>query len=187
MGAEIIIVPAAFLLTGYVVFTIVDGILRWRRLRVSTEFQGKLLERIGFTREFGEFLNTEGGGRFIDVIGTERGGSAHARILRAVQTGIVLVVLGAALFMFIRWVTLPYPVPENLGFLATVATAIGVGLLLSSVVWSILLEKDGTNRRSGAPCASRDHRVVRCLSSRSLPSASSTAVMRGHCGGPCIG
>ena len=27
MGAEIIIVPAAFLLTAYVVFTIVDGIL----------------------------------------------------------------------------------------------------------------------------------------------------------------
>ena len=143
MGTEIIIVPAAFLLTGYVVFTIVDGILRWRRLRVSTEFQGKLLERIGSTREFGEFLNTEGGGRFIDVIGTERGGSAHTRILHAVQTGIVLVVLGAALFLFVRWVTLPYPVPENLGFLATVSTAIGLGLLLSSFVSYRLSRKMG--------------------------------------------
>jgi hypothetical protein len=143
MGPEIIIVPAAFLLTAYVVFTIVDGILRWRRLRVSTEFQGKLLERIGSAREFGEFLGSEGGGRFIDAMATERGGGAHTRILRAVQTGIVLVVLGAALFLFLKWVTLPYPVPENLGFLATVSSAIGLGLLVSSFVSYRLSRKMG--------------------------------------------
>ena len=143
MGSEIIIVPAAFLLTAYVVFTIVDGILRWRRLRVSTEFQGKLLERIGSAREFGEFLGSEGGGRFIDAMATERGGSAHTRILRAVQAGIVLVVLGAALFLFLKWVTLPYPVPENLGFLATVSSAIGLGLLVSSFVSYRLSRKMG--------------------------------------------
>src|SRR6185503_7474558 len=114
-----------------------------RRLRVSTEFQGKLLERIGSAREFGEFLNTEGGGRFLDVIASERGGSAHSRILRAVQAGIVLVVLGAALFLFVKWVTLPYPVPENLGFLATVSSAIGLGLLVSSFVSYRLSRKMG--------------------------------------------
>jgi hypothetical protein len=107
MGSEIIIAPAAFLLAGYVIFTIVDGFIRWRRLRVSTEFQAKLLDRIGSAREFGEFLNTEGGGRFLDVISTENGGSAHNRILRAVQTGIVLTVLGAALFGFVAAVSLP--------------------------------------------------------------------------------
>ena len=134
MGAEIIIAPAAFLLVGYIIFTIVDGLIRWRRLRVSTDFQAKLLDRIGSTQEFGEFLNSEGGGRFLDVISTEKGGTAHARILRAVQMGIVLTVLGAALFLFVATVSLPYPVPENLQFLATVTTAIGAGSLLSSVV-----------------------------------------------------
>jgi hypothetical protein len=59
MGSEIIIVPAAFLLLGYVVFTIVDGILRSRRLRVSTEFQGKLLERIG-SAEAGSLVSSRG-------------------------------------------------------------------------------------------------------------------------------
>jgi hypothetical protein len=67
----------------------------------------------------------------------------HERILRAVQTGIVLVVLGAALFVFVKWVTLEYPIPENLGFLATVSTAIGVGLLLSSFVSYRLSRKMG--------------------------------------------
>lgn len=143
MGSEIIIAPAAFLLAGYVIFTIVDGFIRWRRLRVSTEFQGKLLDRIGSAREFGEFLNTEGGGRFLDVISTEKGGSAHTRILRAVQTGIVLTVLGAALFVFVATVSLPYPVPENLRFLATVTTAIGAGLLISSFVSYRLSRKLG--------------------------------------------
>lgn len=143
MGPEIIIAPAAFLLAGYVIFTIVEGFIRWRRLRVSTEFQGKLLDRIGSAREFGEFLNTDGGGRFLDVISTEKGGSAHTRILRAVQTGIVLTVLGVALFTFVKMVSLPYGVPENLLFLATVTTAIGAGLLISSFVSYRLSRKLG--------------------------------------------
>lgn len=143
MGSEIIIAPAAFLLAGYIIFTIVDGIVRWRRLRVSTDFQSKLLDRIGSAREFGEFLNTEGGGRFLDVLSTEKGGSAHTRILRAVQTGIVLTMLGGALFVFVKAASLPYPVPENLQFLATVTTAIGAGLLLSSVVSYRLSRKLG--------------------------------------------
>ena len=72
-----------------------------------------------------------------------KGGSAHNRILRAVQTGIVLTVLGAALFGFVAAVSLPYPVPENLRFLATVTTAIGAGLLISSFVSYRLSRKLG--------------------------------------------
>ena len=67
----------------------------------------------------------------------------RVRILRAVQAGIVLVVLGAALFLFLKWVALPYPVPENLGFLATVSSAIGLGLLVSSFVSYRLSRKMG--------------------------------------------
>jgi hypothetical protein len=143
MGSEIIIAPAAFLLAAYVIFTLVDGVVRWRRLRLTTDFQGKLLERIGSAREFGEFLNTEGGGRFLDVMSAEKGGSAHTRILRAVQTGIVMTILGAALFIFVGSVSLPEFVPENLAFVATVSTAIGLGLLISSFVSYRLSRKMG--------------------------------------------
>ena len=101
------------------------------------------MDRIGSAREFGEFLNTDGSGRFLDVISTEKGGSAHTRILRAVQTGIVLTVLGVALFTFVKMVSLPYGVPENLLFLATVTTAIGAGLLISSFVSYRLSRKLG--------------------------------------------
>ena len=75
------------------------------------------------TVEGGRLFHNDGRGRFLDVISTEKGGSAHMRILRAVQTGIVLTMLGAALFLFVETVSLPYPVPENLQFLATVAAA----------------------------------------------------------------
>jgi hypothetical protein len=56
------------------------------------------------------------------------------------------------LFGFVAAVSLPYPVPENLRFLATVTTAIGAGLLISSFVSYRLSRKlgliDGHGRRS---------------------------------------
>jgi hypothetical protein len=45
--------------------------------------------------------------------------------------------------VFVATASLPYPVPENLRFLATVTTAIGAGLLISSFVSYRLSRKLG--------------------------------------------
>lgn len=145
MLVPIIIVPAFFLMVGWVVYVVVDGFRRRQQLRLATEFHGKLLDRIGSAKEFGEFLNTSGGAQFLDSLTIEREGGPHLRILRALQTGLVCLALGVGLFLLIGSTTLTFgdvpgaPAPEfrgdeedGIAVVATIFTSIGVGLLLSA-------------------------------------------------------
>lgn len=133
MPPEIIIAPAFFTMVGWVVYVIVDGFRRRDRLRVFTEFHSKLLDRIGSAHEFGQFLGTEGGARFLDSLSIERG-APQQRVLNAVQTGIVSLALGLAFFMLAGG----RRDEEEFMVLATVATSLGVGLLLAAVVSFVL-------------------------------------------------
>lgn len=135
MQSEIIIVPAFFTMVGWVVHVIVDGLRRRERLRVFAEFHNKLLDKMGSAHEFAQFLGSEGGLRFLDSLSIERG-SPHRRVLNAVQTGIVSLALGLAFFMLASG----RRDEEEFMVLATVATSLGVGLLLAAVV-SFLLSK----------------------------------------------
>ena len=152
MGPQVVIAPAAFLMIAWIVWVIVDGLRRASQMRQATQFHGRLLERIGSAREFGEFLGTEAGAKFVSSLAVEKGRTPQNRILTAVQSGLVLLALGIGIFLFIGSVGLSYPAPENLGFAATVTTAIGVGLLLSSWVSYVLSRRMGLmNGDSGHP------------------------------------
>ena len=59
MGEEVIIVPSLFLMIGYVFYVIANAFTRRQELRSTTEFQSRLLERMGSVGEFSQFLNTE--------------------------------------------------------------------------------------------------------------------------------
>jgi hypothetical protein len=134
MGSEIIIVPAAFLTFAYVFYVIANVFTRRQQLRSTTEFQTKLLDRTASMGEFSEFLNTEGGRKFLSTVGSESGGMAHQRVLRAFQSGIVLSCLGIGIFMYLSGARVDTDTYESLGFIGTVSTAIGVGLLVSGYV-----------------------------------------------------
>ena len=130
-----VLVPlSAFGLIGWVIHVIVDGLRRRQRLRATTEFHTKLLERIGSATEFGEFLNSPGGAKFLDSLTLEKegGSGAHVRILRALQTGLVFLTLGLGVFIFIGTRTLLADVEEAMATVATICTSLGVGLLLSA-------------------------------------------------------
>ena len=131
---------SAFIAIAWVIHIVVDGLRRRQQIRVTTEFHGKLLDRIGSAKEFGEFLNTTGGTKFLDSMTVEReGGGAQIRILRAVQSGFVFLALGLGLFLLIGTTDLGFNNDfrrgdEEAGFavMATICTSIGVGLLLSA-------------------------------------------------------
>ena len=138
---------SAFIAIAWVIHVVVDGYRRRQQIRVTTEFHGKLLDRIGSAKEFGEFLNTTGGTKFLDSMTIEReGGGAQVRILRAVQTGFVFLALGLGLFVLIGTTNLGFEdfaderaaqgfrSDEEDGFavMATICTSVGVGLLLSA-------------------------------------------------------
>jgi len=135
MGAEVIIVPALFLMIGYVVYVVANSFTRRQQLRSTTEFQSKLLDRMGTVGEFSQFLNTEGGQKYLGTVsGDATGNAAHQRVLRALQSGIVMICLGFGIFLYLSSVRVESETYESIGFVGTVSFAVGVGLLISGYV-----------------------------------------------------
>ena len=134
MGEEVIIVPSLFLMIGYVFYVIANAFTRRQELRSTTEFQSRLLERMGTVGEFSQFLNTQGGKRFLGSVSSDPGGTAHQRVLRAFQSGIVMLCLGIGIFLYLSYVHVGMDTLESVGFVGTVAAAVGAGLLTSGYV-----------------------------------------------------
>jgi hypothetical protein len=89
-----ILIPlSAFGVFGFIVYTIVEGLRRKERMRTFTEFYGRLLDRMTSPKDFGDFLQTSGGQRFLETLSVERGHPVE-RVLRAIQTGLVILFLG---------------------------------------------------------------------------------------------
>jgi hypothetical protein len=135
MGSEVIIVPALFLMIGYVFYVVASAFTRRQQLRSTTEFQSRLLDRMGTVGEFSQFLNTEGGQRFLGTMSPDAGGgAAPQRVLRAFQSGIVMVCLGIGIFMYLGEIGIDRETYESVGFVGTVSAAVGTGLLISGYV-----------------------------------------------------
>ena len=157
MGSEVIIVPAAFLMVAYVFYVVSNTFARRQQVRSTTEFQGKLLDRMGTVGEFSQFLNTEGGQRFLTSVSSEsNGGAAHQRVLRALQSGIVMVCLGIGIFLYLNSVRVDMETNESVGFVATVSTAVGLGLLISGYVSLMLSRRMGLINGTSHHPASND-------------------------------
>ena len=135
MGSEIIIVPFIFSTIGFVVWVLVTGWQRRQHLRVMTDFNNKLLDRMGSVKDFSEFLQTDGGAKFIDRV--TAGGTRPAirwTILRSLQTGLVLLALGVGLIL-LAWILrsdFPYGETHVFSVTGTIALSLGVGFLLSA-------------------------------------------------------
>jgi hypothetical protein len=134
MGAEIIIVPFIFSTIGFVVWVAFNAWQRRQQVKLLTDFNSRLLERIGSVKDFSEFLQTDGGAKFIDRV--TAGGTppdVWMTILRAVQTGIVLLSLGVGLLLLAWMLRARYPYGdfEVFTITGTIALSLGVGFLLS--------------------------------------------------------
>jgi len=143
MSSEIIIVPAAFFLVGFIVYTIVEGFRRRSQAKMVTEFHGRLLERIGSAKEFGDFFASDAGRRFMDSLSTTDTGSPQVRILKSLQLGLVLLALGIGLFILTDQRTFSIEASDGLVVTATVTAAIGAGLVLSTVMTYVLSSRMG--------------------------------------------
>ena len=126
----------AFAMFVWMVYLILEFFRRRHQFRVVSELHTKLLDRMGSAGELTEFLSTQGGERLLASLTTERTSiGPHAKILRAVQAGIVLLVLGLGLLGYgaIHAPALQREAANALGFFDTIVLSLGVGLLLSSL------------------------------------------------------
>jgi hypothetical protein len=148
MGSEIIIVPSAFFMVGFIVYVIVDGFRRRSQAKMVAEFHARLLDRIGSAKEFGDFFASDAGKRFMDSLSSTDGGSPYLRILRSVQTGLVMLALGVGLFILTDQRTFSLEAMDGLVVTATVTAAIGAGLVVSTVITYLLSWQMGLLRRA---------------------------------------
>jgi hypothetical protein len=129
---EVIIVPAIFFTMGFIVWTIVSSLQRRHRLRLLVEFNNKLIDRLGSVSDFGQFANSEAGSKFLNSVMADapltRPGE---RILRAIQSGIVLMVLGLGL-LSLGWYFQASDAQDPFVITGVVALSIGIGFVLSS-------------------------------------------------------
>jgi hypothetical protein len=148
MGSEIIIVPAMFLMIGYIVFVVVDGYRRRQQTRVYTEFHSKLLDRIGSAKEFGDFFGTDAGDRFLSALSSSDSAAPQLRILRSLQIGLVLLSVGIGFFILLDQRTFSIEAADGLMVMATAAAAVGAAMLVSSAMSYVLSKRMGLIERS---------------------------------------
>lgn len=132
---------ASMVVIAWVIFIIVDGFRRREQVRANAEFQARLLERISSTPEFGEFLNTSMGGRFLSSLSAANDQGASLRVLRSLQSGIVTLFAGVAVMVFRPGGD---PVLEDLfNLIAAVMIAVGLALLVSAGLSMMLSRRMG--------------------------------------------
>ncbi|HUR34446.1 MAG TPA: hypothetical protein VM032_11675 [Vicinamibacterales bacterium] len=131
---EIIIVPSLFFMIGYICWLVVTFAQRRQQLKLLTEFNGKLLDRLGSVNDFSQFLQTEAGSRFMRDLAAEPINPAsrpQERILRAAQVGVVLVCLGLGLLL-VGFFAVPGQSEEGLTTIGVIALSVGVGFVISA-------------------------------------------------------
>ena len=124
-------------MVAWIVYTIVEGLRRWYQQRTLSQFQTKLLDKIGSVGELGAFMNSEAGARFLKSLAIENspGAGPHMRILRALQRGTVLLALGVGLFLYgAMHAALPRDGRDAVDLMATIFLTVGLGLLASAAI-----------------------------------------------------
>jgi hypothetical protein len=158
--AIVIILVSALITIAWVIHVIVDGFRRRQQLRVYTDFHGKLIDRLGSAREFGEFFTSPAGDRFLGSLSRTERGAPHVRILRSLQAGLVLVALGIGLFLLVTVRSYPTGAVDGFLVIATGATAIGTALLISTGLSYLLSKRMGLIEM---PEPERDHETTRSV------------------------
>ena len=122
----------SFGVTGYIAYVIME-ILRTRmRVRATTELQSKLIDRLA-AQDIGMFLSSDNGSQLLRALAEQPGGdAAHLRILRALQSGLVLLAVGLGLAAYGSMRPLPLEAADSVIFFAVLATALGIGLLAAA-------------------------------------------------------
>jgi hypothetical protein len=130
---ELIILPAFFLMLGFVVWTTVTAWQQRHRLRLQTDFNAKVIDRLGSIANFSEFASSDVGSRFLNsIVADAPKAQPGERILRATHIGIVLCTSSVGLLALARYFETEGR--DAFTVVGVIALSLGVGFLISSAV-----------------------------------------------------
>ena len=121
----------AFAMISWIVYVTVEGVRRWHQQRILGQARMKLLERIGSVEDLGEFVKSGAADRILGAE-VEVAHPPAVRIIRATQSGIVLLMLGAGLYAFPVMRPLDPGATTAIVLIGTIMATLGIGLLLSA-------------------------------------------------------
>ena len=136
---EFLIPISLFAVIGWIVHIIVTSGRLKEQVRATAEFRAKVLEKMTSTKEFGEFLETDGGRRFMSTLTTE-GPSAKVRIVKSTENGIICLAIGIAMLLLAGWFE---DGRQGMTVFGAIITACGIGFLVSCVSSYVLSKNLG--------------------------------------------
>ncbi len=134
-----VITVTLFTTIAYVLVTYMEHRRRSSLATLQADLQLKLLEKFGNVPELMQYLQTESGQRFLAVAPIERT-NPFARILRSVQVGVILALVGPTLLALRGAIQ---EGEEPLLVLGAVALAVGLGFLISAAAAYVLSKNWG--------------------------------------------
>ncbi len=131
-----------FVFIGIVLYLVFEWNERHRKIKAQSEMNNRLLDKFASAQELIEFLGSPGSAQLLSTLSTDR--CAPGRdILRAVQRGIILLLLGVGCFgLHVHYRSEDNPL---LAF-AVILSCLGIGFLLSGLVSHRLSESLGLSK-----------------------------------------
>jgi hypothetical protein len=128
MFADAIVAIAVTGMFSWLAWVIFSTIRRYKIAKLQAGVQTKLLDKVGSGQELLAYAQTEAGRELIESLKVERV-SPYGRIIGALQTGIVLLLFGAALLLLRNHVP---GAGEDFVVFGTLICALGMGFSLSA-------------------------------------------------------
>lgn len=122
-----ITIPFMFCWFAWVIFT---TIRRYKIAKMQAEVQSKLLERVGSGQELLAYAQTDTGKQLLQSLKVESV-APHGRIIGALQTGIIFLMLGVALLVLRGQMSVAGD-QEGFVIFGTLSCALGMGFALSA-------------------------------------------------------
>jgi hypothetical protein len=135
---EVVVFVGMFLFWGWVVYII----LEWRKIKHKNQLQNKIIDKLNTVPELNEFLQTDGGNRFLNFL-TIESYSPKEKLLSSITKGIILIMLGVAFFSLDPLFPTVTEDARVFSALGLISSALGIGFLVSSFISYLLSKKWG--------------------------------------------
>jgi hypothetical protein len=153
MDPTIIILPELFGLVGFLLWMALTAWERRRRLQATAAFYQRLLDRLGSLQEFVDFVQTPQGEALLKAVTADPSIElTQARVVRALQIGVVLLSLSAGGFAIGRVVIFDGPDGRQVFVALSILTlSLGLGSIASGIVAGLMAHGVRPERRSPPP------------------------------------
>lgn len=138
VGSELIpMVGSVFIMS-----LIIWAIIAWRKMKHKANLQHKLMDKFSTGPELNEFLQSSGGGKFLDFL-TVGGLAPKEKLLEAISKGVIFTIVGIALLLIGPFLQGAVEEVRGIQAFGIIAIALGIGFLVSTFISYRLSKKWG--------------------------------------------